>query len=235
MRKNYRVNPMRTIAKMEEETDDVFQYPKVEGIFIDDAHNEISIIGTIKDGSYNDFRVLFSELVDKQYEKKEDLREPIVVYISSNGGDAIQALNIVNEIQSAQMDGITVYTKAGDSVMSAALLIFMCGSIRLCNRYTHFLFHQISGGCRVDEFIQQERNRDFTLLIWNEFKRLTIENTNVDEAWIEDKYNHVKDFAFFGYDAVELGFADASLQPPTVLDRGQEEELEVEKDTIEEM
>lgn len=230
MRKNYRVNRMRTLSKMEEEIDEVVQYPKVEGIFIDEEHNEISIIGTIKDGSYNDFRVLFGDLVDRQYDKKEDIREPIVVYISSNGGDAIQALNIVNEIQSAQMDGITVYTKAGDAVMSAALLIFMCGSVRLCNRYTHFLFHQISGGCRTDELVQQERNRDFTLLLWSEFKRLTIENTNVDEDWIEDKYGYVKDFAFFGYDAVELGFADMVLQPATVLIRKDQDE-----DTEEEM
>lgn len=227
MNKNYRVNPMRMAAKAEDECEEVFQYPKIEGIFADEDHNEISIIGTIKDGSYNDFRILFNELVDKQYEKKEELREPIIVYISSHGGDVIQALNIVNEIQSAQLEGITVYTKAGDSVMSAALLIFMCGTVRLCNRYTHFLFHQVSGGCRADELVQQERNRDFSLLLWSEFKRLTIENTNVDEEWIEDKYNHVKDFSFFGYDAVELGFADASLQPATVLERvNEEEELE---------
>lgn len=225
MKRKFKVNPMRLATKSHDDVDElsVIQAPKVEGVFMDEATNEISIVGEIKDGFYNDFKVLFNELVDKQYELREDARQPITVYISSVGGELFQGLNIINEIQNAQLEGITVITKAGDVVASAALAIFMMGSLRIANRYSYFLFHQPSGGTRVDQFVQQERNWEFSKGIWKELKRLTKENTNVTDEWLDGVYEGAKDYTFFGHEAVDLGFADIVLQPETVLIRTEEE------------
>lgn len=211
----------------EDEMVQVFQMPKAEGIFIDEELNEISIIGEIKDGYYNDFRILFNQLVDKQLDKKEDYREPIYVYISSIGGDLLQALNIINEIQSAQLEGVTIIHKAGDIVASAGLSIFVSGSLRICNRYTQFLFHQPSGGMRTDQFVHQKRQFEFNNKLWEELKRMTKDNTKVTDEWLDDVFDGVKDYTFFGDETVELGFADLVLQPAKVLDRSGEDEEEV--------
>lgn len=179
-----------------------------KSIFYDEDLGEIKIIGEIGNKAYNDFRDIFQTEVMSQLALAEPYRQPVRIYISSPGGDVLQGLNIINEIQAAQSKGIEIVCTAGDTVASMALAIYMIGDTRICNQFSEFMFHQIRGGGSSAEVREQEVIMERTKLYWETLKALTKAYTDVSDKWIDTVYKEKIDHYFFGQEAVELGFAD---------------------------
>ena len=178
------------------------------GVTYDEELEEIRIIGEIGEDAYDQFRTVFLPLVATQMALNEAYRQPIQIYLNSIGGAVLQGLNIINEIQAAQSKGIQIQTQAGNTVASMALAIYMVGDIRVCNQFSEFMFHQISGGGSSGEIRHQEIVFQRTNLYWETIKSLTKKYTEVDDEWLDTIYKEKIDFYFFGEEAVELGFAD---------------------------
>ena len=69
------------------------------------------------------------------------IREPISLYINTNGGLCYDALGLADVIFTSQTP---VYTFALGKCMSAGLTIFLAGEKRYCMKNTTFMFHNLS-------------------------------------------------------------------------------------------
>ena len=98
-----------------------------------DAGCAKAVINMIMDINYDDDI--------KEEEVRDWVREPIYVYINSNGGNAYDALAIYDVIQHSKTP---VYTVALGWCMSAGLWIFMAGNTRLVGEHATLMFHDVT-------------------------------------------------------------------------------------------
>lgn len=99
-----------------------------------DAGCAKAVINMIMDINYDD------DIKEEEY--RDWVREPIYVYINSNGGNAYDALAIYDVIQHSKTP---VYTVALGWCMSAGLWIFMAGNTRLVGEHATLMFHDVKG------------------------------------------------------------------------------------------
>lgn len=69
------------------------------------------------------------------------VREPISLYINTNGGLCYDSLGLADVIYTSQTP---VYTFALGKCMSAGLTVFLAGAKRYCTKNTTFMYHNLS-------------------------------------------------------------------------------------------
>lgn len=75
---------------------------------------------------------------------EENLKDPITIVINSDGGDAYEALGIIDYIQGLD---VKVNVIARGRAMSAAALILTCATgVRAASKHTHIMVHELSSG-----------------------------------------------------------------------------------------
>ena len=92
------------------------------------------VINKIMDINYDD------DLKEQDY--KDWIREPIMLFINSNGGNAYDAFALADIIKTSKTP---IYTIAIGWCMSGGLLIFMEGKKRFVGENATLMFHDVTG------------------------------------------------------------------------------------------
>ena len=111
-------------------------YPMYRNLVLSDeitSESVRSIINKIMDINYDD------DLKEEDYKNWE--REPICLFINSNGGNAYDALALIDIIRQSKTP---VHTIALGWCMSAGLWIFMHGHKRLIGEHATLMFHDVA-------------------------------------------------------------------------------------------
>lgn len=133
-------------------------------------------------------------------------RQPILLYIDSNGGSLTGALTMADAIL---MSKTPVYTINIGCAYSGGLLVFVTGHKRYCYPSASFLFHE--GATSLGD-IDAGKFRNFAgfydqLIL--KMKQIFLNCTNMTEEFYQEKYRD--DYWFFAEEAIEKGFADEVL------------------------
>ena len=110
--------------------------PLYRNILISEEINSSSVkvvINRIMDINYDD------DLKEQDY--KNWVREPIMLFINSNGGNAYDAFALADIIKTSKTP---VYTIAIGWCMSGGLLIFMAGKKRFVGENATLMFHDVA-------------------------------------------------------------------------------------------
>ena len=111
--------------------------PLYRNILISEEIDSSSVkvaINKIMDINYDD------DLKEQDY--KDWIREPIMLFINSNGGNAYDAFALADIIKTSKTP---IYTIAIGWCMSGGLLIFMAGKKRFVGENATLMFHDVSG------------------------------------------------------------------------------------------
>ena len=111
--------------------------PLYRNILISEEIDSSSVkvaINKIMDINYDD------DLKEQDY--KDWVREPIMLFINSNGGNAYDAFALTDIIKTSKTP---IYTIAIGWCMSGGLLIFMAGKKRFVGENATLMFHDVSG------------------------------------------------------------------------------------------
>lgn len=97
----------------------------------------------------NSVKVAINKIMDINYDddlKEQDykdwIREPIMLFINSNGGNAYDSFALADIIKTSKTP---VYTIAIGWCMSGGLLIFMAGKKRFVGENATLMFHDVTG------------------------------------------------------------------------------------------
>ena len=97
----------------------------------------------------NSVKVAINKIMDINYDddlKEQDyknwVREPIMLFINSNGGNAYDSFALADIVKTSKTP---VYTVAIGWCMSGGLLIFMAGKKRFVGENATLMFHDVSG------------------------------------------------------------------------------------------
>lgn len=143
---------------------------------------------------------------EKKY--KDFKREPIILFINSKGGEAYEALALIDVIETSKTP---VYTCCIGSCMSAGLWIYLSGHKRYMGRNATLMFHSVAFGVTDKiEGIKQELNEATRL---NEIycnyiiKKTKVKRRNLNH-YIESKSEWYIDYN----KAKKLGFCHGTLR-----------------------
>lgn len=142
---------------------------------------------------------------------KED-RKPIMIYINSNGGDSIIAMQLVDIIKAS----ITPIKVVGLSIVaSAAFHIFIAGHERVCFDNTIFLMHD--GDVTISNSTSKAKDTmKFIEELDSRYKKHVLNATNMTEDFYDDHYDI--EFFLFGNKAKEYGIVDKIIGEDCSLD-----------------
>lgn len=130
-------------------------------------------------------------------------REPIKIYIDSDGGSLTGALLIADSIK---LSKTPVYTINMGTAYSGGLLVFICGNRRFAYPSSSFLFHEGSTTVgHIDAGKFKNYSSYYERLI-DRMRNYILEKTKVDEALYKEKSRD--DWWFFVDEAIEYGFCD---------------------------
>lgn len=82
----------------------------------------------------------------KDYDLKYGSKEPIEIYINSNGGSAFECFLIVDLIEQMKSDGYEIITINMGKAYSAGMAIALCGSTRKCFKRARYMVHDVLSG-----------------------------------------------------------------------------------------
>lgn len=137
-----------------------------------------------------------------------DKRQPIKLFINSDGGSLVACLEIIDAIQ---LSKTPVYTINLSIAASAGLDIFMTGHKRYCYPNSTFLFHEgaTGGGGAMDAGKFRNYSAWYENLL-KKMKGLILKYTKVTPELYKEKQND--DWWFFADEAIEYGFCDEILE-----------------------
>ena len=147
---------------------------------------------------------------DKGLSQKD--RKPIKIYLNSNGGDSVVAMQLVDVIKMS----ITPITIVGLSLIaSAAFHIFIAGHDRVCFENSIFLMHD--GAISINNSTSKARDTmKFIEELEERAKKHVLEKTHMDENFYDNHY----DVEFFMYadKAKDLGVVDKIIGTDCTID-----------------
>ena len=139
-------------------------------------------------------------------------RRPIKIYLNSNGGDSVVAMQLVDVIKMS----ITPVTIIGLSmVASAAFHIFIAGHDRVCFDNTIFLMHD--GAVSISNSTSKAKDTmKFIEQLENRSKQHVLDKTTIDEGF----YNSHYDIELFMYadEAKKFGIVDKIIGVDCAMD-----------------
>ena len=140
----------------------------------------------------------------KEAEYKDFTREPIYLFINSNGGNAYDAFALGDIILTSKTP---VYTVALGWCMSAGLLIYLFGDKRFVGNYATLMYHDVSTwACGKSEYVRQELE-EMTRLgkIYNS---LITTSSGVTQKQLDDYISRKAEWYITAQQAIDLKLAD---------------------------
>lgn len=152
---------------------------------------------------------------DDEFEEeiKNYEREPIYLYINSEGGSVYDSLALVDIISTASTPVVTFCT---GKAMSSALTIFLAGHYRIAGPYSTFMYHEISQDVQgfISSVKQDLRESERLQNMIDEFILL---KTNIPKDVLNMHRDKKNDWYIPAEEAVELGIADIIAKPSEVV------------------
>lgn len=176
---------------------------------VDVVKNRTIVIGDIDadTGDIIDNVVRFWNTYDKENNIPVAERNPIKIYINSNGGDFISTLTGMDAIENS----ITpVWTVNVGKAYSGGLFLLLAGHKRLAYKRASFLFHEGSCGGVGGDANKFQNYADFYKDLRAMMKDIMLTKTNMTDTEYE---KHSKDdWWFFANEALEKGIIDQIIE-----------------------
>lgn len=163
-------------------------------LYLDDVNRDAA-------DAFNTFIRIWNKL-DAESHIPIDEREPIKIYINSNGGELAAAFSIIDTIK---MSKTPVWTINTGCAYSSGLEIFIVGHYRIAYPFSSFLFHEGSVGFGGDANKFKNYSRFYERLL-EMSKQNILDHSNLTE----EEYEKVKkdDWWFLAQEAYDLGMCD---------------------------
>lgn len=159
--------------------------------------------GDINDGNVGEcIKWIISENVKQEHKE-------LILYINSIGGDLYSAFGLIDIIH---LSKISIKTVAVGSLMSAAFLIFMCGTKdrRFITKNTSIMSHQFSTFYEGKEHDVKASEKE-TRYIKQRMLQIIKDSSSLDERTIKRRLLPPSDVWLSAEECVELGVADHVL------------------------
>jgi ATP-dependent Clp protease protease subunit len=154
------------------------------------------IINTIFSINYDDDQ--------KEEEYKDFKREPILLFINTNGGNAYDALALGDVIHQSKTP---VYTIALGWCMSAGFLIYLFGHKKFVGYNSTLMYHDVSMGMKgKSEYIKQELSE--MKRIADIMNTIIVSNSKVELKDLQDYINRKAEWYIEAVRALDLHLAD---------------------------
>ena len=163
-------------------------------LYLDDVNRDAA-------DAFNTFIRIWNKL-DAESHIPIDEREPIKIYINSDGGDLAAAFSIIDTIK---MSKTPVWTINTGCAYSSGLEIFIVGHYRIAYSFSSFLFHEGYTGFGGDANKFKNYSHFYERLL-EMSKQNILDHSNLTE----EEYEKVKkdDWWFLAQDAYNLGMCD---------------------------
>ena len=166
--------------------------------------NRIMYLGDITEGvgSAMDSMIRFWNYEDNKNDIPIEERQPIKIYIDSNGGSLVDTFTMIDSIS---MSKTPVYTICTGSAYSGGFFTFIAGHKRFAYPLSSFLYHEGSTGNAGDAG-KFSNFAAFYEKVLKQLKDITIKYTKITE---EEYEKHIKDDWWFTADeALKYGICD---------------------------
>lgn len=163
-------------------------------LYLDDVNRDAA-------DAFNTFIRIWNKL-DAESHIPIDEREPIKIYINSDGGDLAAAFSIIDTIK---MSKTPVWTINTGCAYSSGLEIFIVGHYRIAYPFSSFLFHEGYTGFGGDANKFKNYSHFYERLL-----EMSKQNILDHSSLTEEEYEKVKkdDWWFLAQDAYDLGMCD---------------------------
>lgn len=163
-------------------------------LYLDDVNRDAA-------DAFNTFIRIWNKL-DAESHIPIDEREPIKIYINSNGGELAAAFSIIDTIK---MSKTPVWTINTGCAYSCGLEIFIVGHYRIAYPFSSFLFHEGYTGFGGDANKFKNYSHFYERLL-----EMSKQNILDHSSLTEEEYEKVKkdDWWFLAQDAYDLGMCD---------------------------
>ena len=163
-------------------------------LYLDDVNRDAA-------DAFNTFIRIWNKL-DAESHIPIDEREPIKIYINSDGGDLAAAFSIIDTIK---MSKTPVWTINTGCAYSSGLEIFIVGHYRIAYPFSSFLFHEGYTGFGGDANKFKNYSHFYERLL-----EMSKQNILDHSTLSEEEYEKVKkdDWWFLAQDAYDLGMCD---------------------------
>lgn len=153
-------------------------------------------------GSTIDGYIRFWNQYDRSHNIPVEERDPIKIYIDSNGGSLTDSFTIIDAIKLSETP---VWTINMGCAYSGGFFIFISGDRRIAYPHSSFLFHEGSTGTSGTSS-QFENYTAFYKRQLEQLKNVVLENTSISEK----EYQEIKkdDIWYTAEDGIEKGFVD---------------------------
>jgi ATP-dependent Clp protease protease subunit len=142
-----------------------------------------------------------TRIVQEMNNSKENIKAPIKIHMTSNGGDAEYGLLGYDLLKLSKR---AIYTYCEGNVMSAATLLFLAGKTRFITIHSKMLIHQIS--CEIEGSYSNMKdcmlNND---MLMKNFKNIYLQETKIKENILDDILR--RDICIGSKDCIKFGFA----------------------------
>lgn len=139
----------------------------------------------------------------KEQTEKNFTREPIKIYINSNGGYLQDAWAFIDIMLNSKSP---IYTYSTGYAHSSGFLVFLAGSKRFITKHTRMCCHQFSGGAvgTYQDIKEQIENLDKT---WKVFEKYILSRTNISKSKLKTIREKKLDWYIYSDESIELGVA----------------------------
>ena len=168
------------------------------------ANREI-FVGTISPGLGDniDMYIRYWNMKDDEAGIPVEKRQPIKVYIDSNGGCLDDTLTMIDAIS---MSKTPVWTICVGNAYSGGFFTFIAGHKRIAYPMSSFMFHEGSTNSGTVDAGKFRNYADFYSRQMELLKKVTLKYTKISE---EDYEHHRKDdWWFFAEEGIKYGFVD---------------------------
>lgn len=168
------------------------------------ANREV-FVGTIGPGLGDniDMYIRYWNMKDDEAGIPVEKRQPIKVYIDSNGGCLDDTLTMIDAIS---MSKTPVWTICVGNAYSGGFFTFIAGHKRIAYPMSSFMFHEGSTNSGTVDAGKFRNYADFYSRQMELLKKVTLKYTKISE---EDYEHHRKDdWWFFAEEGVKYGFVD---------------------------
>ena len=168
------------------------------------ANREV-FVGTISPGLGDniDMYIRYWNMKDDEAGIPVEERQPIKVYIDSNGGCLDDTLTMIDAIS---MSKTPVWTICVGNAYSGGFFTFIAGHKRIAYPMSSFMFHEGSTNSGTVDAGKFRNYADFYSRQMELLKKVTLKYTKISE---EDYERHRKDdWWFFAEEGIQYGFVD---------------------------
>ena len=141
---------------------------------------------------------------ENEEQLKNYTREPVILYINTNGGTMDEAFSLISTIESSDTPIITFGL---GKVWSAGFLILISGHNRVAQKYSSLMLHQGSAGV-AGEFKRMIEYTDYYQKCHDMMADYIMSKTKIKKKKLDEIFHGKTDFYITAQEALTLGVID---------------------------